>query len=233
VDRTLERFGQIDVLANIAGWGRYEWLDEMTADDLRQQYEVNVLGLAELTRQVLPSMIARRSGVILNMSSYASKIAVPPQTVYASTKSAVEGLSDGLRRELAPWGVRVVRIHPSGVKDTEFNKKAGQGGGIRFKAPAVGRVSREHLARALVRLVEHPRPSLFLSRLYDVPVLINRLAPWLVDWVMGLWVRQKRKTLAQSSPAPAVARGWQRVAGAVGALVLGALVVGLLAKKQS
>jgi NADP-dependent 3-hydroxy acid dehydrogenase YdfG len=111
VQATLAEFGRIDVLANIAGWGRYDWFEELTPEDLRNQYEVNILGMAELTRQVLPAMKAQKSGHILNMSSYASKIAVPPLTVYASTKYAIEGLTDGLRRELIPWGIEVSRIH--------------------------------------------------------------------------------------------------------------------------
>ncbi len=90
VATTLKRFGRIDVLANIAGWGKYDWFEELSADDLRRQFDVNVLGAAELTRQVLPTMQRQRSGHILNMSSYASRIAVPPLTVYAATKAAIE-----------------------------------------------------------------------------------------------------------------------------------------------
>jgi NADP-dependent 3-hydroxy acid dehydrogenase YdfG len=193
VQETLDAFGRIDVLANIAGWGRYDWFEELSPEDLRKQYDVNVLGLAELTRQVLPVMKSQRSGHILMMSSYASKIAVPPLTVYASTKYAVEGLADGLRRELIPWGIKVSRIHPSGVKGTEFNQKAGREGGIRFRSFPIGKVTRERVARELVSLVERPRRAIFLSRLYDVPVILNRLFPGLVDFASSTWVRFKRK----------------------------------------
>jgi NAD(P)-dependent dehydrogenase (short-subunit alcohol dehydrogenase family) len=130
------------------------------------------------------------------MSSYASRIAVPPLTVYASTKYAVEGLSDGLRRELLPWGIKVTRVHPSGVKGTEFNQRAARDGGIRYRSLPIGKITREHLARELVKLVERPRRELFLSRLYDVPVFINRRFPGLVDFVMALWVRLKRDELS-------------------------------------
>lgn len=195
VNSTLAAFGRIDVLANIAGWGRYDWFEELDPEDLRMQYEVNVIGLAELTRQVLPTMKAQRAGHILMMSSYASRVAVPPLTVYASTKYAVEGLSDGLRRELIPWGIHVSRIHPSGVKGTEFNQKAARDGGIRYRSLPIGKITRERLARELVKLVQHPRRELFISRLYDVPVFFNRHFPGLVDIVMALWVRQKRDEL--------------------------------------
>lgn len=194
VETTLDRFGHIDILANIAGWGRYDWLEELSPEDLRQQYEVNVIGLAELIRQVLPAMKVQRSGHIINMSSYASMIAVPPLTVYASTKYAVEGLTDALRRELKPWGITVSRIHPSGVKDTEFNKQAGRAGGIRYRSVPIGKVSRERVARVIADLIVHPRRAVYLSRLYDVPVLVNQLFPGLVDLFTSLWVRMKRKS---------------------------------------
>lgn len=203
VQRTLARFGRIDVLANIAGWGRYDWLEELSPENLREQYEVNVLGMAELTRQVLPAMKAQRSGHILNMSSYASKVAIPPLTVYASTKYAVEGLTDGLRRELIPWGIHVSRIHPSGVGHTEFNKKAQRDGGIRFRSFPIGKVSRERVARVLVGLVERPRRAVLLSRLYDVPAVLNKLAPGLIDLASSTWVRFKRKDALAKAPAPA------------------------------
>jgi NADP-dependent 3-hydroxy acid dehydrogenase YdfG len=192
VQETLDQFGRIDLLVNIAGWGRYDWFEEFTSQDLREQYEVNVLGLAELTRQVIPAMKRQRSGHILNMSSYASRISIPPLTVYASTKYAIEGLSDGLRRELAPWGIRVTRIHPSGVPGTEFNLRAAKKGGIRYRSFPLGRVGKERLAQMIVELVEKPRPELFVSRLYDVPVFFNRSWPGLVDFIAGVWVRSKR-----------------------------------------
>jgi NADP-dependent 3-hydroxy acid dehydrogenase YdfG len=202
---TRETFGRIDVLANIAGWGRYDWFEELSPEDLRQQYEVNVLGMAELTRQVLPVMKEQRSGHILNMSSYASEISVPPLTVYASTKYAVEGLTDGLRRELIPWGINVSRIHPSGVKGTEFNPKAGREGGIRYRSFPLGKVTREQVAREIVALVERPRRKIFLSRLYDVPVLLNRLFPGFVDFASSLWVRWKRREELRRAPYPGAA----------------------------
>ena len=165
VQTTLTTFGRIDILANIAGAGYYDWFEELSSENLREHYEVNVIGLAELTRTALPTMKAQRSGYILNMCSYSSVISAPPLTVYASTKYAVEGLTDGLRRELIPWGIKVMRIHPSGVTGTEFKEKAARDGGIQFKSISFGQVSRERVARTLVSLVERPRRSVFLGRI--------------------------------------------------------------------
>jgi len=203
VKTTLSRFSRIDILANIAGWGLYDWFEELSPSELRQFYEVNIIGLAELTRQVIPTMKSQRSGVILNMSSYVSRISVPPLTVYASTKYAIEGLTDGLRRALLPWGITVIRIHPSSVSGTEFNKTVVRPGKVEYSAFPIGRISRERLARHIVALIEKPRRALFISRLYEVPVLLNKLFPEIVDWVSENWVRRKRRN--ELPPAEEVA----------------------------
>ena len=220
VQRTIRVFERIDVLANIAGWGHYDWYENLSPEDLRQSYETNILGMAELTRQVVPVMKIQRSGFILNMSSYASKISIPPLTVYNSTKSAVEGLTDGLRRELAPWGITVIRIHPSAVTGTEFNHKAGQGG-LKYTSVPIGRVSREHMARAIVRLVERPRRALLMSRLYDPGVVVDKLAPGLIDFFSSLWVRRmRREELREAGPKAPV-----RYHGGLAPLLLGLAAV--------
>ena len=235
VKETLDNFGRIDILANIAGWGHYDWFEELTTEKLRKPYEVNVIGLAELTRQVIPTMKAQRSGFILNMSSYASKIAVPPLTVYASTKAAVEHLSDGLRRELAPWGIRVIRIHPSAVTGTEFKDKAIADGGITYGTLPIGRVSRERVAREIVGLIEQPRRSLFVSRLYDVAIILDAVFPAFVDWNSMAWVGRKRRkelksTRGESAPVK-YADYFSPVPYAI--LTIGFVLARMLLKKSS
>ena len=233
VQTTLSTFGRIDVVANIAGWAIYDWLEELSPDELRQTYEVNVIGLAELTRQVIPTMKAQQSGFILNMSSYVSRISVPPLTVYASTKYAVEGLTDGLRRALLPWGIHVIRIHPSSVSGTEFNQRVYRDGTVQYQPVPIGRISRERLARHIMRLVEEPRRALFISRVYEVPVLINKLFPEVVDWFSATWVRRKQQKelppQEEIAPVhyPSSYSSWHLAGG----LFLLALVVKLLRKK--
>src|SRR5512133_1304389 len=191
VQTTLTKFGRIDILANIAGWAVYDWFEELSPEEVRVPFEVNVIGMAELIRQVIPTMKAQRSGFILNVSSYVSRISVPPMTVYASTKYAVEGLTDGLRRALLPWGITVIRIHPSSVTGTEFSQHTTRGGTVKYMPIPIGRISRERLARRIVDLIEKPQRALFISRLYDVPVFLNRIFPGFVDRVSAMWVRRK------------------------------------------
>lgn len=190
--KTLSAFGQIDVLINVAGWGAYGWIEDSKPENLQKQFAVNVLAPLYLTRLVVPIMKDAGHGHIINVSSYASRIAVPPQTIYAGTKYALEGLSDGLRRELLPWNIKVSRVHPSGVTGTEFNDKAIQRGGVGFKSPGIGNISKEFVARKLHKLILHPRAELKLGRLYDVGEFVNKVAPWSIDLAMKYWVSKKR-----------------------------------------
>lgn len=121
VGRVLARAGQIDVLINNAGVAYVAVMEEIRLDDLRRQYETNVFGVLRVTQAVLPAMRERRRGRILNISSIAGKIAAPLMGPYASSKHALEGLSDSLRLELAPFGVRVVLIEP-GYIPTNMSK---------------------------------------------------------------------------------------------------------------
>jgi NADP-dependent 3-hydroxy acid dehydrogenase YdfG len=234
VQRTLSAFGRVDILANIAGWAVYDWFEELSPEELRGPFDVNVIGMAELTRQVIPTMKAQHSGFILNMSSYVSRIAVPPMTIYASTKYAVEGLTDGLRRALQPWGITVIRIHPSSVSGTEFTKSHKRGGTVHYMPFPLGRVSRERMARHIVGLIEKPRRALFMSRLYDLPVMLNRLFPEFVDWTSEAWIRNKRKKElpAKKDVAPVHYRHSYFLSPIFGALVTFALIAKVWRKKS-
>ena len=115
VERVLARHGRIDVLVNDAGVGAVGLLHELSAQDVERVYTTNVIAYADLTRLVLPSMLARRSGAVVMLSSAAAWVSGPPSTVYASSKFAVDGLVEGLRRETAGTGVLVHSINPGPV----------------------------------------------------------------------------------------------------------------------
>lgn len=113
----------LDVLINNAGFGAVAPTETMSEDDLRAMYETNVFGLLAVTRAFLPAMHKRGRGKILNVSSVGGRITLPLYGGYNSTKYAVESLSDALRRELAPFGIKVVLIEP-GVIRTEFVERS-------------------------------------------------------------------------------------------------------------
>ena len=108
--------GRIDVLVNNAGYGSYGALEDVPLDEARRQFDVNVFGLARLCQLVLPIMRAQKSGKIDNVTSIGGKIWEPLGAWYHATKFAVEGLSDCLRVEAAPFGVDVIVIEPGAIR---------------------------------------------------------------------------------------------------------------------
>ncbi|HBH24063.1 MAG TPA: short-chain dehydrogenase/reductase [Cytophagales bacterium] len=119
VDTIIKNEGRIDVLVNNAGYAVYGAVEDTTLDDARRQYEVNIFGLAAVTKAVLPHMREQHSGKIINISSMGGKMYTPMGAWYHSTKHALEGWSDCLRLELKPFGIDVVIVEP-GIIKTEF-----------------------------------------------------------------------------------------------------------------
>jgi short-subunit dehydrogenase len=191
VAATLDRFGRIDILFNNAGLGRIGWLEALTPDEIRAQFDVNILGMILLTRAVLPAMQRQRSGHIINMASMAAKIATPGYTAYAATKSAVAGFSEALRREVAPWGIHVSLICPGGAQ-TEFGEKAHIERRTGLRTPRLLRLSADDVARTVVSVAHRPRRQVILPWPLALGVAVNRLAPWLIDWVSARFVQAER-----------------------------------------
>ena len=153
--------GRIDVLVNNAGYGSYGAVEDVPIDEARRQFEVNVFGLARLTQLVTPGMreraadpLAQRSRIV-NISSIGGKFYEPMGAWYHATKFAVEGFSDSLRIELAPFGIDVVIIEPGPIR-TEWGEisrqglaETSRGGAYEHQAEQVGRM----LARADGRML--------------------------------------------------------------------------------
>jgi NAD(P)-dependent dehydrogenase (short-subunit alcohol dehydrogenase family) len=108
--------GRLDALVNNAGYGSYGALEDVPMDEARRQFEVNVFGLARLVQLVLPTMRAQGGGTVVNITSIGGKMHEPLGGWYHATKFAVEGLSDCLRMELAPFGIRVVVVEPGAIR---------------------------------------------------------------------------------------------------------------------
>ncbi|HZQ26519.1 MAG TPA: SDR family NAD(P)-dependent oxidoreductase [Acidimicrobiales bacterium] len=176
--------GDVDVLVNNAGIGWSGLVEEMPAEQVRMLFEVNVLGLIDLTQRVLPGMLARKRGHIVNVASVAGYVSAPPISVYSASKFAVLGFSDGLRREVSGRGVAVTCVNPGPVS-TKFSARAGlvDASVLSTEVPAtrMGGVPAWTVARAVARAVRMgglpgygtitvPR-ALGLARLGAVPVL--------------------------------------------------------------
>ena len=175
VNHAIEKFGRIDVLINNAGFGHVGALEEITENDIRRSFDTNVFGLIEVTRAVLPTMHNQQSGYILNLSSVAGIAAIPGAGIYAATKFAVEGLSEALAAEIAPFNIKLTLIEPgafrtqfaNGSLKTAIPMKEYDGildntrklyqtiGGNQPGDP-------DKAARIMIELVDHPTPPLRL-----------------------------------------------------------------------
>jgi len=190
----------LDALVNNAGYAVLGPLEEVEADDFRRQLEVNVVGLLDFTRPFLPGMRARRCGRIVNISSAAGRVATPFMGPYNASKFALEGLSDTLRRELAPFGVRVILIEPGPIK-THFNEASVQVDGPdspyaplqrRWRAARrssnIWERSEDAVARLILKALRaaHPRPRYTITAGAKMGTLAHHLVPDVVlDWVLG------------------------------------------------
>lgn len=176
VRRILADAGRIDVLINNAGYGSYGALEDVPLAEARRQFEVNLFGLARLTQLVLPGMRARRAGTIVNISSIGGKFYEPLGSWYHAAKFAVEGLSDSLRIELRPFGIRVVLIEPGPVlsewsaiarasllensEGTAYEENARKVAKVLADFDRPGRAGRPaEVARAVVRAVRAKSPA--------------------------------------------------------------------------
>jgi NAD(P)-dependent dehydrogenase (short-subunit alcohol dehydrogenase family) len=167
--------GRIDALVNNAGYGQYGAIEDVSEEEWRAQFDVNVFGAVAVLRAVVPGMRAARRGTIVNVSSLAGKVTVPFAGPYCASKHALEAISDALRVELAPWRIRVVVVEPGPIT-THFGDRSRQatarilatlGPYSPFYENAErasqkdfqrGRRRPEAVARVIVRAIESKRP---------------------------------------------------------------------------
>ena len=171
-----EEHGPIDVLVNNAGYGLFGPVQTLAPDELRAQFETNVFAAVRLIRGVLPAMISQGRGTIVNVSSVVGRVGLPFHGAYASSKFALEGLSESLRTELWPHGIRVALVEP-GLFRTRFPENQAAAAGIdsedgdpyrrhieQYRARREGFFRRGRdpirVAKVVHRIVESRRPRL-------------------------------------------------------------------------
>lgn len=206
VDTVLQAEGRIDVLINNAGYGYFGAVENVSDAEARRQLEVNVFGLAALCRLVIPVMRQQGSGRIVNTSSIAGLAVFPFGGWYHVSKYSVEALSDALRMELRPFGIRVSMIEPGGIK-TDWGLIAADhlresSTGTPYEAVALQEADLMHkgysghfltkptaVARAIERaaLSRRPRARYRLGRFSSLAVWTHRLLP--ARWWDALMLR--------------------------------------------
>lgn len=203
--RLLETAGEVDILINNAGLASFGNVAEQAPAEIQHMFDVNVLALIDMTQRVLPGMLHRKNGHICNVGSVISHVATPQMTVYASTKFAVEGFSDGLRRELAGTGVNVSLIQPGPVATAFWDR------GARGDRPDVAEggngIPAQWVSNAIVRAIRFDRVpgyatvgvprALGVARVLDVPGVSYAL-----DLVAG--VIQLPGTKSERKDAPVI-----------------------------
>ncbi|MCY1018985.1 SDR family oxidoreductase [Pyxidicoccus sp. MSG2] len=121
----LARFGRIDALVNNAGFGLFGVFESLSREKLQEQFDVNVFGVMDVTRAVLPHFRKQQSGLVINISSGAGVFTLPMSSAYCASKFALEGFSEALSYELASQNIVVKIVEPGGVLSTDFGKRSG------------------------------------------------------------------------------------------------------------
>jgi NADP-dependent 3-hydroxy acid dehydrogenase YdfG len=191
VQSTLDLYGQIDILFNNAGIGRVEWFENHApARDIELLIQVNLIGLMQVTRAVLPYMIERRSGHIINMCSVAGLIASPLITSYSASKFGVRAFTDALRREVTPLGIKVSGIYP-GPASTEFGQHTGKNPAYQsLKKYFNVRMPSDYVARRVVDIAKRPCRSLVIPWWFRIITTFDMLFPVVVDWILYFFAKK-------------------------------------------
>ena len=217
---------RIDVLVNNAGFATACALADLSDRDLRAQFETNVFGLMTLTRALLPAMIARGEGRIINVSSVSGRIPAPLLGAYHATKYALEALSDALRMELAPLGVRVSIIEPGTIRTDFASRTLAEAAAARARhtryAPVYERAAALEarfdgmaggtapVVRAIVHAVtsKRPRTRYVAPRKFALLILLVRILPtcWFDAVMQRMFGLTRARLTGDSANFPAITR---------------------------
>lgn len=175
----LNDFSGIDVLVNNAGYGKFRYAHDVTVEDIKGMFNVNVVGLIYCTRMVLPVMMKKKSGHIINIASQAGKVATPKSSIYSATKHAVIGFSNALRMELADLNIYVTAVNPGPI-DTNFFDIADEQGTY-VKNVKKYMLKPEYVAQKVVDAMLTPKREINLPRWMSLGSYIYVLCPRLFE----------------------------------------------------
>ena len=187
VGGAVEKFGRVDVLVNNAGSGMFARVHELSEADVRELFEVNFYGVLYGCQAVAPIMIARRSGHIFNVSSVIGKRGTPFHGAYCATKFAVCGLTDSMRVEMKPYGVKVTNVCPT-LTASEFFDHSRMEPRARSKYEADRKMMpASKVGRKIAATVGKSKPELVFSVGGKFLVTLSALWPRAADWIMKIY----------------------------------------------
>ena len=176
VSEVRERIGLVDVLVNNAGVGDQALFDRSDWERTRQVLLTNVFAVAQLTALLVPSMVERGRGGVLNIGSGAGLTVMPASAAYCASKHFVDGFSEALRADLAGTGVVVTQVCPGPV-DSEFDQLAGTVGGMAGGPPQFLRISAAQCAKDAIAGFERGAALVFPGRAYRIAMMMAPLLP--------------------------------------------------------
>jgi len=187
VQATLERWGRVDILVNNAGIGYPTQVVNIDPEKLRNILDVNILSVIECAQAVLPAMISQSSGHIINVSSLASFVGLPKSSIYCATKFAVNGFSEGLRREVKRKGIYVTTFCP-GFVATHFSPRLKKIAENSDDAPFIpGVMSVEYVANKIAWVIRHPKRRVAIPRAWRLLSVLANLFPGITDYILSVW----------------------------------------------
>lgn len=191
VQTALDLYGHIDILFNNAGYGSLDWFENLKPErDIETIIRVNLVGTILVTHAVLPHMLKRRTGHIINMSSVAGLIAAPLITTYSAGKFGVRAFTDALRREVSPFGIKVSGIYP-GPATTEFGKRLERTRSReKVKKLKYPHLTSEYVASRVVDVAKRPVRSLVIPWWFRIITTFDMLFPVVVDWILYLFSKK-------------------------------------------
>jgi short-subunit dehydrogenase len=204
LNSAVQKAGQIDILVNNAGFGDPGLFEDADWQRIESMIRVNVIAPTFIARQLLPKMIERKSGGVLNIGSSAGIAIMPGSAVYSATKYYLHGLSEALRAEVSDAGIVVTEVAPGPV-ETEFDAVAG--GRLAGVPPPFMGISAEQCAREAIKAFEKNRAIVYPGFAFRTLMNLLPLAPRSLQRAVALRNGKKiRQKTTKSVPPQAIAR---------------------------
>jgi len=178
-------YGAVNILVNNAGSARHLWLDEQSLEsDIQMQLQVNLVGMIQLTRAVLPDMLAAGDGQIIHVSSIASWVGIPTYSIYNASKFGSRGFFEGLRRELRGTGVIISEVFPGAV-DTKFAQDPKVTWKTTTVTPKFALLSTQAVADKIFQMIQKKKTKSVIPGIMWLAIRANAYFPGFVSWVLS------------------------------------------------